>query len=181
MPNLTLLKEQAKTADGASRLSTKLNTMKALFLARVLGLYTQLNTTMPLLVEPARDSHKKVLDALREFEKEMTPYKDPTMKWLDKALDRSHALGIAQLIETFSLLTTEDDEALYAQLGDVFHNIIALRKKGKKINLKKYQLLLQLMEQELQADMQNKKSTITVHNDSLIFDFSINLNQKTHE
>lgn len=180
MEQLKLLNEQAKTSDAASRLSTKTNSMKALFLARVLGLYTQLNTGMPLLAEPARESHQKVLDALREFEVEMKPYKDPTMKWLDKALDRSHALGIAQLIETFSQITTEEDEALYSQVSDLFHAVISIRKKGKRFNLKKYQLLLQMMENELIADTTNQKSIVSVQDNSLLFDFSVNIKQGTH-
>lgn len=177
MSNQKLLNERAKLSDAQSRLSTRTNTMKGLFLARVVALYAQLNSKMPLLAEPAAESHRKLLKSLQDFEWEMTPYKDPTMKWLDKALDRSHALGIAQLLETFAQISTEEDEQLYAQVSDVFYMIIAQRKKGKKLNLTKYRLLLQLIESELNREIEGETPIVTVSGNSLLFDLSARLNQ----
>lgn len=150
--------------------------MRAVFIARVLAMNVEGTLNGNLLNETVTEEYTTLLDILRKFDKNMLPYKEPNMKWLDKTIDRSHAFGITSIIETFAQLQTETDEELYHEVTEIFHNVIALSKRGKKINMKKYQLLLQLINNELQADTESPtKSRVSEQDGNLIFDFKISL------
>lgn len=169
---MSTLLDNTKKIDGHSKQAIKRNSARTVFLGRVLALSAQSTSQGGNLSPYVQTQYEDLLKALRKFEHNMQDYKDPTMKWLDKAIDRTHAFGIANLIETFSQIETEQDELLYQQVCALFHEIVSVRKRGKKVDFNKYRLLFQVMEEELTADSTTGKGRLSVHENSLVFTFN---------
>lgn len=168
--------EHIKKMSGQQRLNLKRNSMRTAFMARVLAMHLDVTQTDESLInKDVLKEYNKLLTSLRGFDRFMQDYKEPTMKWLSKPLERNQAFGVTEIIETFTQLENEQDEEIYFELTSIFNRIISMSKKKKKFNAKKYELLLSLISKELEADETGVKGRIDEHEGNLIFDFKISL------
>lgn len=169
MSQETLFNERAADAVTTDLKITRTATMRSLFLCKVAFLSLQDTKHYSLLTKEAKSLIQKTSDSLLELDTQLRPLAaHPNNKWLQKVLSRDELASVGETIDTFSQIRTEEEAKLYSVVSDLYSTINSVSKRKQPLNMDKYMRLLNLVKEEMEADLSGGEPVFQVKDGDVI-------------
>lgn len=157
------------------RMATERHALRTLYFARIMMNEIDCNNKHFLFSDKFKDLGTELKSVLSGYHKSVSPMIHPKAgNWLLKNLDRDAMGDLAHLVEAFSQMDFPSAESMFESIVGICTEVIKARKMHKSIDVRKYDKILQMFQQELQADLTGGRTTFNINKAGTL---TINLGQ----
>lgn len=146
------------------KISTERHALRTLYFARILMNEIDCNNKHFLFSDKFKDLGEELNNVLSGYHKSVSPMIHPKAgKWLMKNLDRDAMGDLAHLVEVFSQMDFPTAENMFESIVGICQEVIKAKKMHKSIDVRKYAKILDMFQQELQADIHGGRTTFSMN------------------